>query len=123
MESNKYTYFSIGWNDRVNLRVEGNRYIHSIHDFDNDDFIVECDISEKSMLVIYETQNIQLFIEYDKENVDDIDFDDSGTRWLGGVYDDKPYGYGQIFNKNNSLNYEGYMFNGEKVCLQFTLVN
>ena len=120
MECNDYTYFSIGWNDRVNLRVEGNRYIHTIHDFNDDHFIVECDISEKSMLVINETQNVQLFIEYDRKYADNIDFDDSGTRWLGGVFCDNPYGYGQIFNENNSLIYEGFMINGVKVCYGIT---
>ena len=39
---------------------------------------------------------------------DCIDLDSKGRRWEGSVIDNKPYGYGAIYNEEENREYEGF---------------
>lgn len=49
-----------------------------------------------------------------KDNI--IDLSEKRERWEGDSLDHLPYGYGRIFNSENQIVYEGFVFNGMKVC-------
>ena len=39
-----------------------------------------------------------------------IDLDNMGTRWEGQCYDNQPFGFGNIFDANGSLSYNGFRY-------------
>ena len=43
-----------------------------------------------------------------------IDLDASGRRWEGGIRNDKPFGYGILYNEEGQKEYEGFMLDGVK---------
>lgn len=47
---------------------------------------------------------------------DCIDLDSKGRRWEGSVIDNKPYGYGAIYNEEENREYEGFMLKDVKTC-------
>lgn len=49
-------------------------------------------------------------------NVDCIDMEASGRRWEGGVKDEKPFGYGILFDEEGKKEYEGFMMGSDRIC-------
>ena len=45
-----------------------------------------------------------------------IDLNREGRRWEGGELNGKPFGFGCEYSENDNLVYEGFMFEGMKVC-------
>ena len=45
-----------------------------------------------------------------------IDLDRSGRRWEGSSFGSLPFGYGQLFDEEDRLEYEGFMYGDTKVC-------
>ena len=80
---------------------------------------IECDNINKSMKVKTRSENV---VEWNALNLNDlikddiIDLSENGERWEGDSLDHLPYGYGCIFNSENQIVYEGFVFNGMKVC-------
>ena len=80
---------------------------------------IECDNINKSMKVKTRSENV---VEWNALNLNDlikddiIDLSENGERWEGDSLDHLPYGYGRIFNSENQIVYEGFVFNGMKVC-------
>ena len=80
---------------------------------------IECDKINKSMKVKTRSENV---VEWNALNLNDlikddiIDLSENGERWEGDSLDHLPYGYGCIFNSENHIVYEGFVFNGMKVC-------
>ena len=50
-----------------------------------------------------------------RENVI-IDLNEEGRRWEGGELNEKPFGFGREYSENDNLVYEGFVFEGMKVC-------
>ena len=46
-----------------------------------------------------------------------LELNRKGRRWKGGLLHNRPFGYGCEFSKNGNLVYEGFMFNGDRVCV------
>ena len=51
-----------------------------------------------------------------RENVI-IDLNEEGCRWEGGELNGKPFGFGCEYSENDNLVYEGFVFEGKKVCV------
>ena len=51
-----------------------------------------------------------------RENVI-IDLNEGGCRWEGGELNGKPFGFGREYSENDNLVYEGFVFEGKKVCV------
>ena len=51
-----------------------------------------------------------------RENVI-IDLSREGRRWEGGELNGKPFGFGREYSENDNLVYEGFVFEGTKVCV------
>ena len=45
-----------------------------------------------------------------------LDLDSNGRRWEGGIQDNKPFGYGVLYDEDGRKVYEGFMMNDIKVC-------
>ena len=45
-----------------------------------------------------------------------IDLDRSGRRWEGSSFENIPFGYGQLFDDEDRLEYEGFLYGKTKVC-------
>ena len=45
-----------------------------------------------------------------------IDLNREGRRWEGGELNGKPFGFGQEYSEDDNLVYEGFVFEGMKVC-------
>ena len=51
-----------------------------------------------------------------RENVI-IDLNEEGRRWEGGELNGKPFGFGREYSEDDNLVYEGFVFEGMKVCV------
>ena len=45
-----------------------------------------------------------------------LDLSAEGDRWEGDVWNDQPYGWGVLYNKNNNIAYEGFRMGEVNVC-------
>ena len=79
--------------------------------------LVECCISNNTMKVVQWNIRDQTLFSIDDANVlhsQIIDLNDDGDRWEGSVLNDKPFGYGKLFNESNVVMYQGFLFEGMK---------
>ena len=56
------------------------------------------------------------YLPIDTSNMHQGNTNMDGMSWFGGVLQNIPFGYGDIVNKNNVVIYEGFLFEGERVC-------
>ena len=61
-------------------------------------------------------ENIQSNQKNQRIKTEIIDIDDRGSRWEGVVVNQLPFGFGNVFNANGNLIYQGFMFRGLRVC-------
>ena len=96
-----YTYGVIKYNSR-----------YYVVDWFRDDYhMVIADVNRKEMIVYKNGNRIDL--QCVKEV---IDLDVNGRRWEGGVKDEKPFGYGVLYDEEGRKEYEGFMMDGMRVC-------
>ena len=50
------------------------------------------------------------------EHAQVLDLSDDGERWEGDVLDNKPYGWGVLYDSENRMAYEGFRIRGVNVC-------
>ena len=62
-----------------------------------------------------ESELIELDSSRMKEN-EIIDLNEEGRRWEGGELNGKPFGFGCEYSEDGNLIYEGFVFEGKKVC-------
>lgn len=114
MDTGRFTY-SIGFGSEI-LKDRGDVLIYEMKRENNDVIELECNISEKIMRI---QVVIMRWIKKCKFNIvenDIIDLSDNGERWEGSSFKSLPFGYGSLYDSNNRLRYDGYMFEGKKVC-------
>ena len=75
----------------------------------------------KKRMVILTAKSIESeLVEMDcsgmKENVI-IDLNREGRRWEGGELNGKPFGFGREYSEEDNLVYEGFVFEGKRVCV------
>ena len=81
--------------------------------------VIECDIEEKWMKVREKRKNKIDWIEMEDKDVkkgDVLDLNDNGVRWEGDSINGNPYGYGGIYDEENHIIFNGFIFEGKKVC-------
>ena len=47
---------------------------------------------------------------------DILNLNENGVRWEGDSLNGIPYGYGSIYDEDNHIIFNGFMFEGKKVC-------
>ena len=89
-------------------------------EFSNYELIVADNSDGKKRMAVLTAESIESgLVEMDcsgmKENVI-IDLNREGRRWEGGELNGKPFGFGYEYSENDNLVYEGFVFEGKKVC-------
>ena len=77
-------------------------------------------LDDKKEMVVLTADNLEstlaeLDISKMNKNVI-IDLNAEGRRWEGGELNDKPFGFGREYSESGNLVYEGFMYEGKKVC-------
>ena len=119
MNQNINRYYPIGYTGWKYLRVNGNRYLHSQLWNMNRIRIIECDIEEKWMILKEKSENDEEWIEINMKEIkkkDIIDLNENGERWEGSSLEGVPFGYGCIYNEDNNIIYQGFIYERMKVC-------
>ena len=93
-------------------RLDNNQHYYELIIADNSD-------GEKRMAVLtaesVESELIEMDCSGMREDVI-IDLNEEGRRWGGGELNGKPFGFGREYSENDNLVYEGFVFEGMKVC-------
>ena len=72
--------------------------------------VIEVDVASRTLLRVNgeEVQNI--------ESNQVLDLNDDGERWEGDVLNNEPYGWGVLYDSENSRMYEGFQIGKRNVC-------
>ena len=116
-KKNENAYFALG-----NYFIQLSRgKMNENSDHDHYELIVadNSDGNKKRMAVLTAESVDGELVEMDcsgmRENVI-IDLNREGRRWEGGEWNGKPFGFGCEYSENDNLVYEGFVFEGMKVC-------
>lgn len=111
--------YPIGLKDVEYLRFKNGVYFHS-EILRSDVFqVIECDMNDKLMKVRTYRPKKNQWEEMDLKELikgDIIDLSDNGERWEGDSLQHKPFGYGYIYDNENRITYNGFIFEGMKAC-------
>ena len=106
----------------LSLRFDVNDDINdNINDFSHYELIIaEHWNNHNNRMFVYNAESVKSeLVEMDssgmRENVI-IDLNFGGRRWEGGELNGKPFGFGCEYSENDNLVYEGFVFEGKKVC-------
>lgn len=80
---------------------------------------ITCDTNDYSIVLMTKKENDEFYKEIDLSALvenDVVDISNRGDRWEGSTLNGKPFGYGCIFNENDSLYYRGFLVDDQKVC-------
>ena len=87
---------------------------------DNYELIIADNSDGKKRMAVLTAESVDSeLVEMDcsgvRENVI-IDLNREGRRWEGGELNGKPFGFGYEYSEDDNLVYEGFVFEGKKVC-------
>ena len=113
----KPSYVS-GYNNVKNVVFTENSV--NCFDINEDDvqYSVKCCLDNKKMIVRVFRKNkwhVEKKSETNYCEKDIIDYSEKGERWEGPTLDHHAYGFGCLYNGDNNIVYEGFMFNNQKV--------
>ena len=81
--------------------------------------IIICNKIERKMAILNGMGYTGKLVELNASHIDNnaiIDLDRNGSRWEGGMLDDKPFGWGRRISGKDNVVYEGFEYNGQRVC-------
>ena len=115
MDNRKY---SLGLCEVVKLECDkdGKYYYYSFNN--GEKILVVGDINNESMKLMKKGKGIRLmsFVEEKKIERNVIkDIYEDGTRWEGDWYNEKPFGFGSVYDGEGNRIYSGFMFEGKKI--------
>ena len=115
----KEEIYPFGINGNHFLAIHNSIYIQSEQLADKTIRVIECNIDEKWMKVKEKSEQrmeyVNLNVDYLK-NHDVINLNENGVRWEGDSLNGNCYGYGCIYGEANKLIYEGFVYEGKRVC-------
>ena len=117
LSDNEYGLFAIRDYFRVQMCCRKNEN----GEFDYYEFIIadKSDGKKKRMAVSTADRIESELIEMDSSGLKEneiIDLNVEGRRWEGGELNGKPFGFGCEYSEEGNLVYEGFVFEGKKVC-------
>ncbi len=86
---------------------------------DNSMKLIQCNKNERTITVSEKRLHNEEWNEMYQNHLPiivNMRINEENYRWEGDSLDDKPFGYGCIYNPRNQLVYKGFMFEGKKVC-------
>ena len=109
--------------DKDEYYIQINEKLYENGEFSHYELIIadnNSDENGKKRMVVLTAKSLESkLIEMDcsgmRENVI-IDLNREGRRWEGGELNGKPFGFGREYSENDNLVYEGFVFEGKKVC-------
>ena len=78
-----------------------------------------CDIESLEVTILCGSSLYDELLEVDASTIymnTILDLSHDGRRWEGGELNGKPFGFGHEYSENDNLVYEGFVFEGKKVC-------
>lgn len=81
--------------------------------------MIICDIMNKSMKIMGKLSKKNIWTDLSSaspENDCIIDLSENGNRWEGSCIDGVPFGYGVLYDEDNNKIYEGFVYQGKRVC-------
>ena len=82
-------------------------------------YSILCNLNDKSMTFWRKKVKGVAWKEIPQEGevkYDIVDLSPEGKRWEGNVKDGKPFGFGCFYSEDNNLEYQGFVYDGNKVC-------
>ena len=116
---NRIKNYPFGYLGLDYLKDNGNLYLHSQLLTNNRIRVIECNIEEKWMILKEKNENDEEWLKINMNEIkknDIIDLNEHGERWEGSSLESNPFGYGCIYNTDNNIIYQGFMFGRMKVC-------
>ena len=116
---NNVHYYSYGLSGYYSLIVNGPLYYHTEILPDKSVRRIQCNINEKTMEILLWNKGTSMLKKLKLNKLKKgsiIDLNDMGERWEGDSLNDKPYGYGCMYDSENRLAYKGFVYCGVKVC-------
>ena len=119
MSEEQCKYYRFGYSGCNFLSV--NRSVYTQSELLPDGVIREiiCDKEDKWMKVKEKNTSLSNWNEINLNELkkdDIVDLSDKGDRWEGTSLQGNPFGYGCIYNNENRLIYNGFIYEGMKVC-------
>ena len=120
-----YVDLKSGIGDRVfeigHFHIQMSRRRNENGEFSHYELIIADNSDDKKGMSVLTAESVDSdLVEMDcselKENVI-IDLNREGRRWEGGELNGKPFGYGYEYSEDDNLVYEGFVFEGKKVCV------
>ena len=112
-----------GWFAINNFHIQISRKRHENGVFSHYELIVadNSDRDGKKRMAVLTAESLESeLVEMDcsgmREN-EIIDLNREGRRWEGGELNGKPFGFSHEYSENDNLVYEGFVFEGMKVCV------
>ena len=110
-------YF-LGLSGNCKLSVEENRLFYYDDRGKNEKVLLECNKSDKSMKICTKKENDDEYVGIDENEVEKGAIKmlkEDGTRWEGDWYNEKPFGFGSLYDGEGNRIYSGFMFDGKKI--------
>ena len=117
--NNKVMVYPMGLSGQYSLSIDHSRISHFEILHNNQHRLIECDIEEKWMKVKEKNTSLSDWNEINLNELkkdDIVDLSDRGDRWEGTSVQGNPFGYGCIYDDENRLIYNGFIYKGMKVC-------
>ena len=119
MSEEQCIYYKFGYSSDNFLSIKNSLYTNSR--LVNLDVIqeIQCDLVMKWMFVKERRRYLSngRMIPLDRVIKNDIiNMNDNGERWEGDSLNNLPYGFGSYYNSENQVIFNGFMFEGMKVC-------
>ena len=109
--------YDIGLFGKERLVCEGTE-IYCYRIYHDKDVMLMCDKNEKIMIMKVRNEKEREYKEfYDgtiEKEVRKV-LNEDGSRWEGDWYNDKPFGFGSIYDGEGNRIYSGFMFEGKKI--------
>ena len=81
--------------------------------------LIQCNKNERTITISEKRQHNEEWTEIYTNHLPiivNMRINEENYRWEGDSLDDKPFGYGCIYNSENQLVYKGFIYEGKKVC-------
>ena len=111
MEKNSYVVSLFG---SFKLEIEGEDRFYYKTNINKEQILLDCRKSNNSMNFFKSSKE---YVDWDNVYERSVvkQLDEDGTRWEGDWYNQKPFGFGSVYDGNGNRIYSGFMFEGKKI--------
>ena len=107
--------YSIGLFGKYYLQNKQNEVICCISDINDKEMLLICNKNDHSLKLVNSNDQEREGMENRIERGVVIQLGEDGTRWEGDWYNEKPFGFGSVYDGEGNRIYSGFMFYGKKI--------